>query len=137
MMRRSDCVAELDGVLHKQFQLPRDEIVVREWRGSGGYVCRAVLPSTLALLLQMNEVYLSDPRSQETSNKIFPPLKLRLNDNQPKISFRIHISRHLLDPLYLSLDALIDAFNEIVGGPSVDSRLVMSLREMLRVAFSL
>lgn len=62
--------------------------------------------------------YLGNPRAQVASHEIFESFELCLYDDEGKIGLWVHVARHLLDPLDLLLDAVVDALEETIGGPA-------------------
>ncbi len=61
---------------------------------------------------------LCNPSPEIPSDKIFPPLELRLNDYEAEVRFGVHVACHFLHFFNLLLDALIDALNQTVCWPS-------------------
>ena len=61
--------------------------------------------------------YLRNPTPQKASNQVLVPLQLRLDDNERKVGFGVHVARHFFHFFNLPLDLVVDALEEAVGGP--------------------
>jgi hypothetical protein len=61
---------------------------------------------------------LCDACSQKAADEVFVALQLRLDHNKRKVCLGIGIARHHLDLVDLLLDALTDALEGAIAGPS-------------------
>lgn len=63
-------------------------------------------------------IHLGNASPEITPDEVLVPLQLGLYDNEGKVGFRIHVTRHVLDFLDLALDPVIDAFEKASGRPT-------------------